>query len=263
MARKTQTRTSSQPTSKNDPANRASIAHGKASGSPTARTVSSAKASYRSALFRRLTPIAITLFAAALNIGLWINLVQGVKPRAWDGAGHFAVAQIYDQAIFPNTFGWTNASFARMPFPNFYPPLFHWCIAGLHHLHLFSFTAAFNLLLGLPTLLLPFMIWRLARSVSDNNRAVMIFAALASIPLLTDTRFEQYGLSYPSTFLIGLYTQPLGFVLLVLWYIVYINSPRNVWRTALASLLLALTVLATFSTPSPAFSLSSRSSSTI
>lgn len=194
----------------------------------------------------RFLSLAVTLLAAVMNINLWTKLLQGVRPRAWDGTGHFALAQIYDQTIFPNTFGWTNAYFAGMPFPNFYPPLFYWCIAFLHHTPFFSFPAAFNLLLGLPTLLLPIVIWRLAKSVSDNDRVVVIFAALASIPLLTDIRFEQFGLSYPSTFLIGLYTQPLGFVLLVLWYIVYINSPRNVWRVALASLLLALTVLANF-----------------
>lgn len=71
-------------------------------------------------------------------------------------------------------------------------------------------------------------------------------AAFATIPLLTDTRFGQFGLSYPSTFLIGLYTQPLGFMLLVLWYIVYINSFPRFWRIGLASVLLALTVLANF-----------------
>ena len=245
MARKTQTRNSSQSPSKYKPSNRVPAAEGNYSGSHTARAESSAPSSSRYALFTRLRPAVITLFAAALNIELWINLVQGVKPRAWDGTGHFALAQIY-QSIFPGTFGWTNAYFAGMPFPNFYPPLFYWCVALLHHTHLFSFSTAFKLALALPILLLPFAIWMLTKAVSDNNRSVATGAALASVLLLTDIRFEQFGLSYPSTFLVGLYTQPLGFVLLVIWYITYINSSRHIWRIALASLLLALTVLANF-----------------
>src|SRR5262249_47602242 len=66
------------------------------------------------------------------------------------------------------------------------------------------------------------------------------------IVLATDSRFGTYGLGYPSTFLIGLYTQPLGFVLLVLWYITYTKSHEAVWRLAVTSLLLAFTILANF-----------------
>lgn len=198
-------------------------------------------------LLRRLfVPAAIGMLSAVLNGALWVRLSESVKPRAWDGTGHFALAQLYDQSIFPSTFGWSNAYFGGMPFPNFYPPLFYWCVAFLHHTHLFSFTTAFNFVLALPVLLLPVVIWMLARAVSANDRAIATCAALVSIPLLTDIRFEQYGLSYPSTFLIGLYTQPLGFVLLILWYIVYVSSPGRFWGVALASLLLALTVLANF-----------------
>ncbi|MBI3653598.1 MAG: hypothetical protein HY231_21415 [Acidobacteria bacterium] len=133
-----------------------------------------------------------------------------------------------------------------MPFPNFYPPLFYWCVALLHHTHLVSFGTAFKLMVALPVLLLPAAVWLLAWAVSDKNRLVAISAALAIIPLLIDFRFYSIGLSYHSTFLIGLYTQPLGFVLLVAWCVTYLKSQLHRWRFTLSCLLLALTVLTNF-----------------
>jgi hypothetical protein len=196
---------------------------------------------------RRLLPIAIVaVLPVALQGRLWLNLWTCMGPRAWDGTGHFALARLYDQSIFPATFGWTNAYFGGIPFPNFYPPLFYWCVGFLHHTHFFSLPAAFKLVLGLPMLFLPVVIWMLARTLSGNDRVVAICTAVASIPILLDLRFQPYGLSYPSTFLIGLYTQPFGFVILILWYIVYMNSAGRSWRITLASVLLALTVLANF-----------------
>jgi len=196
---------------------------------------------------QRLFPVAfITALPLAINTRLWLTVLYGGRPRAWDGSGHYAIAQIYDQTVFPDTFGWTHGYFAGMPFPNFYPPLFFWCVALAHHTHLISFAAAFKLMVALPVLLLPAAVWLLALAVSDKNRLVAISAALAVIPLLIDYRFNLIGLSYHSTFLIGLYTQPLGFVLLALWYVVYLRSHRRRWQFALACPLLALTVLANF-----------------
>ena len=76
----------------------------------------------------------ITLLPVALTSFVWLELIHGVASRAIDGSGHFAMAQIYDQTIFPDTFGWTNAYFAGMPFPNFYPPLFFWLVSLLHRI---------------------------------------------------------------------------------------------------------------------------------
>src|SRR5215203_2337094 len=84
-----------------------------------------------------LVPVALTSF-------IWLQVIGGVASRAIDGSGHYASAQIYDQSIFPETFGWTNAYFAGMSFPNFYPPLFFWIVSFLHHTHLFSFPTAFK-----------------------------------------------------------------------------------------------------------------------
>ncbi len=187
----------------------------------------------------------------ALGGKLWQEVWQGTRPSAWDGTGHYSVAQIYSQSIFPDTFGWTHAYFAGMPFPNFYPPVFYWCVALLHHTGLLSFAASFKLVAFLPVLLMPACLWLLGWATSDKGRLAAMGAALACVPLLADSRFllgSPSGLDYFSTFQIGLYTQPLGFVLLTCWLISYLNlnAGRKHWKVALSCVLLALTILANF-----------------
>jgi hypothetical protein len=202
----------------------------------------------------RLINSLLILLATALPIlfttSLWVDIWNGTRPRGWDGGGHFALAQLYSQSIFPDTFGWTPAFFTGMPIPNFYPPLFYWCVALLDHLHVVPFATAFKIGLVLPVLLLPAAIWVLAWRVSDKSRVAPTCAACAILPLLVDYRFSNntglLGLSYSGTFTFGLYSQTLGFVLLIAWYVTYSNKRQQSWRVALSSILLALAVLANF-----------------
>jgi hypothetical protein len=137
-----------------------------------------------------------------------------------------------------------------MPVPDFYPPLFYWCVGFLHHTGLLSFAASFKCVLVLSVLLLPVAIWILAWSVGDGDRIVATSAALVCLPLLLDYRLRLVlfpsGLDYVSNFQVGLYTQPLGFILLAAWFVLYIRTPTKRWHLPLASVLLALTVLANF-----------------
>jgi len=94
----------------------------------------------------------ISLLPVALKSFIWLEVIRGAASRAIDGSGHYAAAQIYDHEIFPDTFGWTNAYFAGLPLPNFYPPLFFWIVSFLHHTHLFAFATAFKLVIALPLL---------------------------------------------------------------------------------------------------------------
>src|SRR5712664_2818531 len=125
--------------------------------------------------------IAVVATPVVLTGKLWAAVWRGELSRAWDGTGHSAIAQLYDQTIFPNTFGWTHNCFGGMPFPNFYPPLFYWCVALLDHTHLFSFALAFKLMVALPALLMPAALWFLAWSLSDGNRIVATASACASM----------------------------------------------------------------------------------
>lgn len=204
----------------------------------------------RAALRAIFVPLlVVTAVPPALSWRLWLHMMRGERPLAWDGAGHYAVAQIYTGSIFPEVFGWTAAYFGGMPFPNFYPPLYFWLVGLLTRSHLFSFNASFKLVTFLPVLLMPASVWLLSYVLSSRSRLAATASALGCAILLLDERFLfllPAGLDYFSTFQIGLYTQPLGFVLMVAWYILYSGRQQTLWRVGLASLLLALTVLANF-----------------
>lgn len=241
-------------------------------------------------LSHAFTFIIIVALPLLFSRSLWLAIWLGDNSRAWDGTGHFALAQIYDEVIFPNSLGWTNAYFGGMPFPNFYPPVFYVGVAFLHRSHIFSFPTAFKLAVTIPVLLAPAAVWLLARYLSNRNNLIATAAALGTTLLLVDVRLMGSllaGLDYFSTFQIGLYTQPLGFVLMIAWYLIYAecgagysalergalasksgaadsrmalleragevieSRPRShsdawSWRIALASLLLALTLLSNF-----------------
>src|SRR5258707_11481225 len=200
--------------------------------------------------FRLLPIVAISLLPVALTHELWLGLLRATSVRSWDGTGHYAAAQIYSETIFPNTFGWTDAYFGGMPLPNFYPPLFYWLVGLIHATHLFSFNSAFKLVLVVPVLLTPAAISLLAFTASGRNWTVAICAAFASVPMLIDPRFVAEigpsGLDYSSTFVLGLYSQPLGFVFLALWYAAFVKASAGRSWFILSTILLAITVLANF-----------------
>lgn len=193
---------------------------------------------------------AVTLFPISLTVDLWQEIWTGMRPSAWDGSGHFTLARIYSDTIFPDTFGWTWSFFGGMPHPNNYPPLFYWLIALLDHLPLISFNTAFKVVLVLPTLLLPAATWFLAWKVLNKNQWIAFCSALAITPLLVDQRFfitsGPLGITYMSTFLTGLYSHPLGYLFLILWYAIYSDRHQPLWRVALAALLLAGSLLSSF-----------------
>lgn len=190
----------------------------------------------------------VILFPVALTIFVWLEVIRGVVSRAIDGSGHFAIGQIYDQSIFPDTFGWTNAYFGGMPFPNFYPPLFFWLVSLLHHTGLFSYGAAFKLVVGVPLIIMPLAFWAVAYVLSGKNVYIAFGAAIAGATLYSLGEIFQpnTGLDMSSTLLDGFYTQPLGFVLLLAWILVYLLPRQSVRVTAAAAVLLSLTVLANF-----------------
>ena len=190
----------------------------------------------------------VILFPVALTSFIWLEVIRGVASRAIDGSGHFAIGQIYDQSIFPDTFGWTNAYFGGMSFPNFYPPLFFWLVSLLHHTSLFSYGAAFKLVVGVPLIIMPLAFWAVAYVLSGKNLYVAFGAAIASATLYSLGEIFQpnTGLDMSSTLLDGFYTQPLGFVLLLAWILIYLLPRQGVRQFAAAAVLLSLTVLANF-----------------
>jgi len=133
--------------------------------------------------------IVLTLCAFTLLFmpGLWVTVWSGGLPHSWDGSGQYAVARLYAQSIFPDTFGWLRQFAAGMPFPNYYPPLFHWLVAALANWARLPFNAAFKAILLVSALSLPLAIWRFAKSATRSN-SVALLAAVAAFPLLFDKR---------------------------------------------------------------------------
>jgi hypothetical protein len=200
------------------------------------------------AVWRFYPIVLISLFPVALMSNFWLEVLRGARAHATDGSGHWGVAQIYNSQIFPDTFGWTNAYFAGMPFPNFYPPLFHWLVGLLQATHILSFENSFKLVLVAPVLLTPAALWLAARTITGGSERAANAAACASVLLMADMSVQTAtcGLDYASTFVAGFYTQPLGFVLLLVWLAAYTSTHRSRARAAASSILLALTILANF-----------------
>ena len=190
---------------------------------------------------------ALCAFALLYDPGLWSAIWNGDLPHSWDGSGHYAAAKLYADSIFPDTFGWLPQYAAGTPFPNFYPPLFQWIIGALTNWLGVPFDAAFKAVLLVCALSMPLAIWRLARTATGRT-AIGILAAAAAFLLLFDKRnYHPLGLSYPSTFLIGLYTQPLGFLCTCLWYERFCRARRRPQWLA-STLLMALVFLSSMFT---------------
>lgn len=97
---------------------------------------------------------------------------------------------------------------------------------------------------------MPLAIWFLAWKISGKNRTIATLSSLICVWLSVDYHFVSaafpLGLDYFSTFQIGLYAQPLGFILLLVWLFVYQDEELNLCKIGVASVLLALVILANF-----------------
>jgi hypothetical protein len=166
--------------------------------------------------------------------------------KAWDGSGHTLAAEYFSSDIFPEASGWIFNQIGGEPFPNFYPPLFYFLTAAAYRLgsaDLVKFFVAVFLIA------IPVGVWRLSRIVSKGNGLVSAGAVAFVLLLLFDYRFTlrlPAGLDSFSTLQIGLYTQPLGFLLLTLWIESYLDEEHNTGKSVLSAVLLALTILASF-----------------
>lgn len=188
-----------------------------------------------------------SFFPALLLNSFWGWMFTSGKSHAWDGTGHYGIAQVYRKTIFPDVFGWMPNYFEGMAFPNYYPPLFYWLVALLTQI--MPFDTAFKILITVPMLLIPGLIWLLAWKVNGKNLYAASLSVVGLIVLLIDPRSngsENFpsGLDYHSTYIIGLYSQPLGFVLLLGWYILFRKTDHSKARFLGASLCLSLAVLA-------------------
>jgi hypothetical protein len=191
---------------------------------------------------QRLAVIILTLAGCVY----FVTLPQKRFSKAWDGSGHTLAADYFSSYIFPEASGWLFNQIGGEPFPNFYPPLFYFLTAAASHL---GFTDPIKFFVIVPLIAVPIGVWQLGRIVSKENGLVSAGAAAFVLFLLFDYRFMlrlPAGLDSFSTLQIGLYTQPLGFLLLTLWMGSYLDEKYNGRKIVLSSVLLALTILASF-----------------
>jgi hypothetical protein len=111
-----------------------------------------------------------------------------------------------------------------------------------------SYATAFKLVAGIPLFLLPAGFWIVAWYHSNKNVGIAFGAAVAGMTLYSMGEAFQpsTGLDLSSSLIDGFYTQPLGFLLLLFWILVYLIPRQKTWQLALAAILLALTILANF-----------------
>jgi hypothetical protein len=192
--------------------------------------------------WRRLTVI-ILILAGCLYLRV---SSQERLSKAWDGSGHTLVAKYCSSAIFPEASGWLFNQIGGGPFPNFYPPLFYSLIAIAGHL---GFSDPIKFFVVVFLIAVPIGVWRLGIVVSKKNYLISASAVAIVLFQLFDHRFAlrlPAGLDSYSTLQIGLYTHPLGFLLLTLWVGSYLDEERNSRSIILSSVLLALAILANF-----------------
>jgi hypothetical protein len=167
--------------------------------------------------------------------------------KAWDGSGHTLAADHFSSAIFPETSGWIFNQIGGEPFPNFYPPLFYFLTAAAGHL---GIADPIKFFVGIFLIAMPIGVWRLGRVVSKENGLIPPAGAVAFVLfLLFDYRFTlrlPAGLDSFSTLQVGLYAHPLGFMLLTLWAASYLDEKYSGRKIVSSSVLLALTILASF-----------------
>ena len=163
---------------------------------------------------------------------------------AWDGSAHFAILRSYDANTFPGMFGWTASFFGGMPFPNFYPPLWFWLSAALHHCGL-PLNLSAKLLVLLSVVFLPLAIGWLTLRFSRRLLVGLIATLLGFVPLTSESMRPEFagGLTLWSTFNSGIYTETLSFLLLLVALSVLYEQRRRSYSSLLAAGLFAAVLL--------------------
>jgi hypothetical protein len=190
----------------------------------------------------------VTILPLILYGDVWFHVLLTGIPASWDGSGHYAIANIYQKSLFPDTFGRTDAYFCGMAFPNFYPPLLDWTIGFIAHLHLASFDTVFKCVTLLPLVLIPPVVFFATWILSDKQWRLSLFSALWCVLFLVEPRFAgseflATGTDYFSTIQVGIYAQPFGTLVFLIWLPLYSTTRRIGIRFVLSVLALAGMIL--------------------
>ena len=193
---------------------------------------------------------ATYLFLAAgsllvlINFQAFIYLFTATVIPGWDGSAHLAIGELYAKNIFPSVWGWIDAWYLGMPFPQFYPPALYFLIALCSKIFFFiPYETVFRSFIFITLFLVPGSIAWCGYRVTGLKK-VAIWSALVSTVFLSFSGAESnYGVSVSSTINTGLLSHPLGFLFFVAWIRYFFEDYRIRRNYILSTIFLACVFL--------------------
>jgi len=185
-----------------------------------------------------------SLATLILNFNIFYDFFSNPIVGGWDGTSHVAIGKIYSETIFPWAWGWIPQWFGGMPFPQFYPPLFYWCLALAHHIFTFlSYSLLTKIIVSILIVITPSLISLMSYQFTKNYYS-MILAGFISICFMgSDAQLSEFGIAINATLGNGLFTQLLSFIVFALWLMFVLKSNESRINRNLASLFLWLTLI--------------------
>lgn len=191
--------------------------------------------------------VACTLWVAWIVV---LPFLRNASETRGDGAGHFALAQLFGAADWPALRIFQPSFFLGFMQGEFYPPLFHFVVATLGKV--LSLVVAYRGILALAMLATPLAAYRCARAMGAHPTRAAWFVVATTAILFTSPQLLQAerlpGGTFHSTSVIGLAAN--GFAL-PLWFeamgaIALALRRRTTAAIVLASALSAAVVLSHF-----------------
>ena len=162
----------------------------------------------------------------------------------WDGSGHYAIAKLYANNIFPSFWGWIPNWYGGMPFPQFYPPFFYFFNALIYKSSCLEFNLVFKSIVLFSTVLIPVLISNLYFKTINKSKIQAFFVFLLSIVLITaKSKIGYIGVSISSILNNGLVTQPMAFIFLLLWLTFFIDIDKKAINKYFSAFFLTLIFL--------------------
>lgn len=162
----------------------------------------------------------------------------------YDTNGHMELGEYYAQNIFPSVWGWAPEWFGGMPFPQFSPPLFYIVTAIASYIIPLSYDMVFRLLVVFLVLILPVGLVYVAASIVRTKAALWVTGITGALLVLTPFgRYDNLGVSFGSTFTVGLITHVFAYICLLLWLGLWLRSERSTIAYYFSPIFLAASVL--------------------
>ena len=186
------------------------------------------------------------LFLAAGSLLVLINfqaftyLFTATVMPGWDGSAHLAIGELYAKNIFPSVWGWIDAWYLGMPFPQFYPPALYFLIALCSKLLFFlSYETVFRSFIFIILFLVPGSVAWCTYGITGRKK-VAIWSTFIVVLFLSFSGAESnYGVSVSSTINTGLLSHPLGFIFFVAWLRYFLEDYKIKKNYVLSTIFLA------------------------